>query len=188
MVEHTQTASIRPAACDDACAIGEVHLASWQTTYRGLGIDEFLDNQTVEGRAARWASMLCGPASQTFVYVAEVDSQIVGFAAGGTERTGDAEYKGELYAIYLLKARQGRGIGRKLMQVVAERLAQSGLPTMLIWVLAENPGCRFYKVCGGKAVRKRPFDFGGKTFDEIGYGWLDTRVVLAKAASDDSQR
>ncbi len=187
MVNPTQTASIRPAACDDARAIGEVHLSSWQTTYRGLGIDEFLDSETVEGRAARWASMLCDPASQTFVYVAEVDGQLVGFAAGGPERTGDPEYKGELYAIYLLKAHQGKGIGRMLVRVVAERLTRSGLTTMLIWVLAVNPACFFYEACGGKAVRQRPSEIGGKTFDEIGYGWLDTRTVLTKEAQGDSQ-
>jgi GNAT superfamily N-acetyltransferase len=179
MTKHSQAVSIRPAACDDARAIGEVHLASWRTTYRGIGIDEFIDSMTVDNRAAMWASILCDPANRTFVYLAEVDGRVVGFASGGPERTGDAEYKGELYAIYLLQSQQGKGIGHKLLQTVGERLAQSGLTTMLVWVLAINPACRFYEACGGQAVRQRPYEFGGKTFDEIGYGWLDTRPLLA---------
>jgi hypothetical protein len=37
-------------------------------------------------------------------------------------------------------------------------------------------------------VRHRPFDFGGKTFDEIGYGWLDTTSVFANVDPDDAKR
>jgi GNAT superfamily N-acetyltransferase len=183
MPDQSQAVSIRRAACEDARAIGEVHLASWRTTYRGIGIDEFIDSMTVDNRAARWTSILCDPANRSFVYLAEVDGRVVGFASGGPERTGDPEYKGELYAIYLLQSHQGKGIGRKLVQAAAESLAQSGLTSMLVWVLAINPACRFYEACGGQAVRHRPFEFGGKTFDEIGYGWLDTRLLLAKGES-----
>jgi GNAT superfamily N-acetyltransferase len=184
----TQAVSIRPATCDEARAIATVHIASWGTTYRGIGIDDFVDSQNVDDRAAFWARILCDPAIQSYVYVAEVDGQIVGFASGGPERTGDPEYKGELYAIYLLQSHQGKGIGRKLLQAVAQRLAQSGLTTMLIWVLAVNPACFFYEACGGRAVRRRPFEFGGKTFDEIGYGWLDTRPAFAGSMHNDSTR
>ena len=178
--------SIRLATCDDARAIGAVHLASWRTSYRGMGIDEFIDSETLDNRAARWANRLCDPASAEFVYVAEVEGQMVGFASGGPERTGDPEYQGELYAIYLLQSHQRQGIGRKLLQAVAQRLAESGQTTMLIWVLADNPACSFYEACGGQAMRHRPSEIGGKTFDSIGYGWLDTRPVFVKADHDDS--
>lgn len=171
------SASFRPATCDDARAIGEMQIASWHTTYRGIVTDEFLDNVSVQERAARWASVLCNSDSKTFVYVAEVDGQIVGFASGGPERSDDLEYKGELYALYLLQAYQRKGIGRKLVGIVAERLTQMDFTTMLLWVLTANPARSFYEACGGQAVRQKQIDWGGKTLDEIGFGWRDTRLV-----------
>jgi GNAT superfamily N-acetyltransferase len=181
MSNDGQPVSIRLATCDDARAIGAVHLASWQTTYRGMGIDEFIDGETLDNRTARWANRLCASAGTVFVYVAEVDGQIVGFASGGPESTGDPEYQGECHALYLLQSHQRQGIGRKLLQAIAQHLAQSGQTTMLIWVLADNPACAFYEACGGQAVRHRPSEIGGKTFDSVGYGWLDTRPVFTKA-------
>jgi ribosomal protein S18 acetylase RimI-like enzyme len=169
--ERGPVITVRPAACEDAQAMGEVHLASWRTTYRGIGIDEFIDNQPVENRVALWTKVLCSAENQTFVYVAEADGQIVGFASGGAEREGDPEYKGELYAVYLLHEYQRQGIGRKLLDAIVGDLMRSGYETMLIWVLGVNPARFFYEASGGKAVRQRPYDFGGKTFDEIGYGW-----------------
>lgn len=177
MVDDSPAVSIRPATCDDAYAIGEVHLSSWQTTYRGIGIDDFLDSVTIENRAARWSRVLCDSANPSFCYVAEVDRKVVGFAAGGAERTGDAEYKGEVYTLYLLQAYQRRGIGRKLVQTIAGHLVDIGYSSMLIWVLTVNPAWPFYEACGGKAVRQQQTDFCGKTFNEIGYGWLDLSVL-----------
>jgi GNAT superfamily N-acetyltransferase len=178
--DNSPTFTICPATCDDARAIGEVHLSSWRTTYRGIGIDDFLDNHTVEQRVAVWKPILCNPESKTFVYVAEIDGRIVGFAAAGPERSDDAEYEGELYALYLLQDYQRQGIGRKLLRAAAERLVQSGVTSMLIWVLAVNPARYFYEACGGQAVREKPIDWGGKTFDEIGYGWSDLSGYLAE--------
>ena len=170
---------IRRAKCEDAHAIGEVHVASWRTTYRGLGIDAFLDAASADERAEMWARGLCNSESQSFnnsdnrsfVYVAVDDGRVVGFASGGPERSGDEEYRGELYALYLLEAYQRRGIGSNLLGSVAARLAESGRTSMLAWVLADNPARYFYEACGGQIVRKQSIEFGGKMFDEICYGW-----------------
>jgi ribosomal protein S18 acetylase RimI-like enzyme len=58
-----------------------------------------------------------------FIYVIEDRAgQIVGFADGGQERTGDPVYKGELYAIYILDAYQRQGLGRRITLNVVARL------------------------------------------------------------------
>ena len=55
-----------------------------------------------------------GPQSSGWVYVAENDAgEIVGFACGGPERSGDPVYTGELYGIYVLPEYHRRGIGRR---------------------------------------------------------------------------
>ena len=75
-------------------------------------------------------------------------------------------------------AHRGRGIGRLLLNTVARHLRESGLPNMLLWVLTINHSARaFYESCGGRAVRERDIDFGGKAFNELGYGWPDLGQV-----------
>jgi GNAT superfamily N-acetyltransferase len=110
--------------------------------------------------------------------VAEDESgEIVGFASGGPERSGDAAYGGELYAIYILLPYQQRGIGRRLSFAVVERLARAGIRSMLIWVLADNPARRFYEALGGREVDRKQVEIGGAVLDEVAYGWSDTGVL-----------
>jgi hypothetical protein len=44
---------------------------------------------------------------------------------------------------------------------------------MLIWVIEENPACRFYEALGGKRIDTRDSEIGGKKLREIAYGWED---------------
>ncbi|MEL6229282.1 MAG: GNAT family N-acetyltransferase [Cyanobacteria bacterium J06636_28] len=71
------------------------------------------------------------------------------------------------------------GIGRRLVWVVAQRLAQSDIHSMVVWVLADNPACQFYAVLGGKPVYKKEIMVGGKLLIEIAYGWMDIRNLIA---------
>jgi hypothetical protein len=101
--EHTVT--VREAVPADACAIARVHVDSWRTTYRGIVPDSVLSQLSYEEREPMWQGILDAAEGQAFVYVAVDESgQIVGFASGGPERSGDPDYKGELYAIYIADA------------------------------------------------------------------------------------
>jgi GNAT superfamily N-acetyltransferase len=113
-----------------------------------------LVNLSYERRANGWYQILNhAPEDGNFTYVAEEEAgEVVGFANGGVERTGDSVYKGELMAIYILQNHQGKGIGRCLTRMVAERLHFSGINSMLVWVLVDNLACQFYAALGGKPV------------------------------------
>ncbi len=162
---------IREARPEDAAAIAHVHTASWRTTYRGIVPDDVLANLSEERRELMWARTLV-PESAEFAYVAEDDAgQIIGFASGGPEREGDPVYTGELYAIYLLEAAQGKGTGRALLTAVREQLARKGHAAMILWVLAENPACRFYAALGGVPLRETTVEMGGASLREIAFGW-----------------
>lgn len=77
-------------------------------------------------------------------------------------REGDPTYSGELYGIYLLAGRQRGGIGRRLVRRVAERLADEGMRSMLLWVLKENESARgFYEARGGRCLREKTIEIGG---------------------------
>ncbi len=167
---------IRSAREEDAPGISRVHVDTWRTTYSGLIPEELLARLTYERRENQWRSVLSNPESAEWIYVAEDgDGQIVGFVSGGPERSGDADYKGELYAIYVLAAYQGKGIGRALTRVHVQRLLEAGFTSMLVWVLADNPACAFYEALGGQPVREKQETIGDVTLTEIGYGWTDIR-------------
>ena len=42
---------------------------------------------------------------------------------------------------------------------------------MLVWVLADNPACRFYEMLGGQKVNKKEIEMKGTKLIEIAYGW-----------------
>ena len=161
---------VRRAEIDDAAAIARVHVASWQTTYRGLLPDDFLDSLT-EGRyGERWLRSLGDEATR--VYVAEDGHEVVAFASGGRERAGEGGYAGELYAIYVLEKAQRQGHGIGLVRAVVGGLREMGLSDMIVWVLRENsPARRFYERLGGIYVRTQPITIGSVTLQEVSYGW-----------------
>ena len=165
---------IRPATVEDAPALAEVHVASWHETYRGLVPDEYLASLSVAERIERWRGRLTGADPGAFTLVAEDDQgRLVGFATGGPEREGAPVYTGELYAIYLLRAAQGAGLGRRLVQAVVERLLAEGHRSMLVWTLAANPSRGFYERLGGQLVRSTTITIGGANLEDVAYGWTD---------------
>jgi ribosomal protein S18 acetylase RimI-like enzyme len=179
MAEQQEDITIREATPEDASGIARVHVDSWRTTYRGMMPDQLLDNLSYESRAHRWEQILSDPAGAGFTYVAQDRSgQIVGFASGGPDRDEDPRYQGELWAIYLLEEYQGRGIGRRLTQAVARRLADMGMHSMIVWVLADNPARRFYEALGGQYVGERDIEINGAKLREVAYGWADTSHLL----------
>lgn len=173
--------TIRRATIDDAAALARVHVDTWRTTYRGIVPDDYLASLSYERRTARWAEQIQATLAGKFeIIVAEnEDRQIVGFADGGPNREDDPVYKGELYAIYILQAYQGRGIGKRLVPPLAKSLLAMDLDTMLLWVLTENtPAHRFYESLGGRYVRTSMWEVGGVSIEEVAYGWLDIRVLI----------
>ena len=172
---------IREATPTDAPGIARVHIDSWRTTYRGLVPDSYLASLRSEDRQRMWERALNDPSYRGFLYVAEAeDGNVVGFAAGGPSRSEDVEYEGELYAIYILEDYQGKGIGRRLVKVIAERLTSAGIHSMLVWVLTGNPAQRFYEALGGEELRRQQFDLEGMTLDEVSYGWKDIFTILGR--------
>ena len=167
---------VREATHDDIPTIAKVHVDTWRTTYRGILPDKHLANLSYERQASGWYPILNeDPEDGYFTYVAEEESgEIIGFASGGGERTGDPVYKGEVMAIYILQNQQGKGIGRCLVQAVANKLHLSGINSMLAWVLADNPACQFYAALGGKPVYEKEIEIGGKPLIEVAYSWMET--------------
>lgn len=169
---------VRDAVFEDADGIAHVHVTAWLETYRGLMSDEFLDRLSVEQRAKRWKQTLSDPDDvYHHVVVAGNDNEIVGFANYGKNQSDDVDYRGELFAIYVLKKFQGQGIGRELVKRAAQGLLAKDISSMLVWVLAKNPYHQFYESLGGAHLGERTIDFAGESLHEKAYGWKDIRPL-----------
>lgn len=181
---------IRPAQRDDASTIARIQVATWRSTYRGLVPDDYLDNMREERSAKIWADVLSRideakapseAADQPLFLVAEDPAHgVVGYVLGGKERDQDPVYKAELYAIYILKDFQRRGIGRRLVQAFARGMLQRGYHNLLVWVLAENRSRHFYESLGGRWLRSKTITIGGADLEEWAYVWDDLSLLAGK--------
>jgi GNAT superfamily N-acetyltransferase len=146
----------RKAIVADARAIAKVHVQSWRETYADIVPAAEIAKRTVDVRERQWREWLAAGKNDIFV----IGDPVIGFAAAGEPRAPLAA-ESELYAIYLLRAHQGRGVGRALFDACADAMRQRGARTMALWVLARNPrACAFYERVGGRIVATRIDEMG----------------------------
>ncbi len=159
---------IRRARPEDAAAIAEVHVRSWQTAYEHLFGAERLETLTVDRRLPMWHAIL-GNADVIPLVAESGEDGVVGFTTVGSSRDADAD--GELYAIYVDPKAWGSGAGASLMRAAVAALRESGYGSAILWVLEDNPRARrFYEREGWSADGGRKRDeFLGFEVDEVRY-------------------
>src|SRR5438270_32280 len=148
---HCMNLALRPAVPDDAPAIARVHIRTWQTAYRGLLPDAFLDSLALqfESRTEFWRSHIATPPASTEIWVAVDGPQVHGFVALGPARDPEPKTAGEVYAIYVLPDCWNQGAGRALFQHAAKQLLSLGFSQAMLWVLETNIRARrFYEFAG----------------------------------------
>lgn len=145
-MEELDEVTIRPATTNDAAAIADVHVRSWQQAYAGIVPAPYLDSLDPQARAVTWADHLDrGPADEVHTWVALVGTTVAGFASVGPARDEDSRRgEKEIYSIYLEPGAWGQGIARELIRTV---IAEAGDRTPLsLWVLADNSRAQhFYR-------------------------------------------
>ena len=180
---------IRLAGPGDAPAIARVHVAVWQSTYRGLIEDALIEAVSVEQREAMWTDILTAYAASHPVLVAEdFGIGVCGFGNAGPLR-GEAVpgYIGEFKTLYLLPAYQRRGIGGRMLRQLAGLLNERGHDSALAWVLATNPACGFYEAMGGIICAQRIAEEEGGSLADVAYGWRDLRALARDATVADDR-
>ncbi len=169
-------------------------MRSWQTAYRGILPDSFLDALEPAARESRWREALqAASAEGRCTFVAELKAtgastagEIVGFASVGPERDGLAAggitYDGELYALYLLREHRRQGIGRRLVAAGVQWLLDQGARAVVIWALQDNhPARAFYEALGGAVIGEKTVTIGPSNLVDVAYGWPDGQALLAAA-------
>ena len=169
---------IREANKSDASGMAKVRVDTWRATYKGIVPDEFLENLSCQQLSERWQKEYWeNRAPGVAVFVAENErKEIIGFAFCGLEQSNDPVYRGEIQRLYVLPQYQNRGVGHELVTACVNHLDHElKVNTMLIWVFAENPNCKFYESLGGKIAREKTKEIGGRIISMVGYGWVDIR-------------
>jgi len=172
------TCLVRPAKVSDADAIGVLHVQAWLETYAGIMPPDLLASFSPVRRAEMWRGMLGRGGGGSFV--GEEAQSVVGFGLCGPQRTKTLpNYRGEVYAINLLRRSQGRGLGRGLMAAMAQAFGDRGISSMTLTVLAANASAgQFYQRLGGRMIGEIVIDFGGARLPEHVYCWDDLSVLV----------
>jgi GNAT superfamily N-acetyltransferase len=161
----------RPAVASDAWNVALIHVQTWQAAYRGIVPDAYLDSLSVDTRERFWQESITRGTPE--VWVAEIDSQLVGWASFGPSRDQDAEQEvGELEAIYVNPKYWATGTGRALWLVSRRRLIERGFSSATLWVLTDNVmAIRFYRAAGfaPDPASEKGISVGGRTLREMRY-------------------
>jgi ribosomal protein S18 acetylase RimI-like enzyme len=154
---------IREAVLSDIPKLARVHVQSWQETYAGLIPDEVLYKIiTTESREFQWQRTLANPKVKVFV---AVDADVlIGFCSLSVQAS-----QAELFTLYLLKAFQGLGFGKKLWDSALEYAKSQGAKSVLLWVLEDNPTRGFYEHLGGSLDDSRTEKIGDAVLLEVSY-------------------
>ncbi|TFD52300.1 N-acetyltransferase [Cryobacterium frigoriphilum] len=126
--------------------MARMHVQSWQETYRGLMAGEVLDDpEFITTRETFWTAALCDERyARNRTAVALQNCRVIGIAMSGPPQDADASWAVQLYVLYLLKAHQGSGVARMLLEAVLAPEESAGS-----WVADQNPrGQAFYRKHG----------------------------------------
>jgi ribosomal protein S18 acetylase RimI-like enzyme len=159
---------VRPARAEDLPSVALVRALTWQTAYAGQVDPDELRTLTDPDVLDAWALRAAATGSTTYL-VAEVEGEgeVVGFAAFGAERSEmPAQFRGELYALYVLPEHWRAGSGSALLHATLDELAERGFDVVTLWVLAGNDrAIGFYERHGFHATGERVRDPRG--LDEL---------------------
>ena len=167
---------VRRAVAADAEAVARVHVAAWQSGYRGLLPDDLLASLSVRQRTEQWHGRLAGAQDATTWVAGE---PVLGFASVGPSRDDDAPAgTGELYALYVHPAAWRTGVGSRLMTAALDVLGDAAT----LWVLEGNERARlFYARHGWRPDGARKQDSrGAAVLDEVRYR-LEREDVRARS-------
>ena len=163
---------IRTAEPSDSEGIARVHTRSWQSAYRGLLPDEWLDALRWEDRKIRWDAILSATTKGNVHVATDAQNEIIGFASIGPSRDEDREQHRthELYAIYLTPENWGMGIGSTLFLAVLKAVPETA-KWLSLWVLEDNiRGRKFYENFGFILTgATKAAEIDGYQLDEVRY-------------------
>ena len=169
---------IRQAVIEDSEATARLNFDTWETSFRGLVPDEWMNKRNVDQHISqfqkRFAEFGFGG-----MHIAELDGKVLGFSDGGATRDKSLPFDAELYAIYVLKAHQGKGVGQTLFRAVVNKAAKDGFHSIIAKTFSTSPYRRFYERQGGQIVPgyKEDWEAVGVKIPLVAFCWKDLAGV-----------
>ena len=168
---------IRNATIYDIEKIADIKIEGWQTAYRGIVEDYYLDNMDREKEIEKRRNNIDKGVN---IIVAESNNDIVGFCLYRNFNNYPEKYPNadcEISSLYVTSKLKRNGIGRKLMHYVIELLKKEGKTTMILGCLKENyPSRAFYEKMGGKVINYDEIEFGNKKYGLAMYEYNITNI------------
>ena len=153
---------IRNVKKEDIPYVADIKIRGWQSAYRGIISDDYLDNMDRDKHISR---MLSNYDSSGFI-VAVVNDTVVGFCRYIFDC--DSFYLGELSALYVIPDLKGMGIGSLLFNYVLNEFRKCGKHKMILWCLKDNYKSRkFYSNKGGNIIDEKSFDLNGFSYKDV---------------------
>jgi len=155
---------IREATIEDLPALANLHVKTWQETYR------VKRPPTYAIREYQWREQFKVTDGSWFCFVVENNKkELIGFLKGKRNEKNT----GAIDKIYLLSTYQRLGLGRKLVGEAARRFLSIGINTIVLFGIPQNPSSYFHKAIGGEKLYADNGEFHG------GYIWKDVQALAA---------
>ena len=160
---------VRPARGSDAAGVARIQVECWRDDYAGVIPDDVLTELTsgeaTERWQERWAEAIAKPpTSRHQVLVATATESaaaggrpervIAGFASVGPASDEDRwpATDGELYELHVAPGRTNQGHGGRLLNAVADTLAEDRFTRVSAWVLEADTAMRQFLESAGWAA------------------------------------
>jgi GNAT superfamily N-acetyltransferase len=174
--------SAHPTDCD---AIAALHAWSWQTTYRNILSDDYLDHEVVDDRKDLWDARFTKFDQQKHHVAVAVDGdRVIGFVCVLLDE--EPEYGALLDNLHVAPDRHRCGAGRRLMASAAHWVAAMQPDwAMHLWVYEQNEKTvTFYRAAGGIDVDQRVIVTpAGNRATVLRFEWRDT-AALARSLDE----
>lgn len=171
---------VRNVKYEDLRAVAEIAIRGWQTAYRGIVDDEYLDSLSIE---ENYQKQIKDYKENGFI-VAEQEGEVVGFCryiVGNNYQDEYPEVDCELCALYVKPEEKRNGIGRALVEYVKNEFRRNNLNKMIIWCFKDNyPSRAFYEKMGGELCGETTC-IRGREYLEVGFIYnLNEKFKLIK--------
>lgn len=168
----------REATPEDATSIAMLHAQSWQTHYRGIMSDAFLDGPVKQDRLDTWTNRLEHPKDNQYILLAEENNRLCGFACALADH--DPVFGTLLDNLHVRTSIHGKGTGRHLITAAA-KWAYNRNPDaqFYLWVFEKNTGARkFYEKLGAVNHQTLSMENPDGTFSQTcRYVWTDVKKL-----------
>jgi len=162
--------NIFKADMEDSGNIASLIKAGWNTAYKGLILNKYLDNMDVERMTENWKESIKRGQD---IYVYKERDEILGVIRFGKAEDASLKNVGEVLVLYIKPEEKRKGIGTKLFTFAKNELIKQGYKEMVIWCLKGNmQGINFYKKMGGKHIGEREYEIRGIKIMEEGFKYI----------------